>query len=62
MQQVLEHLGDVVVYGDDIMIYSKTADAHVSKLTAVLEEIKMGSLKLSAEVSGCTWPNNLFEA
>lgn len=47
--QVLENLDDVLGYGDDIVIFSKTIDEHVSRLTAVLKRIKMVGLKLSTE-------------
>ena len=47
--QILEDLEGVVVYGDDIVVFSATPEEHVSQLEAVLQRIREAGLKLSAK-------------
>ncbi|CAH8453426.1 unnamed protein product, partial [Dicrocoelium dendriticum] len=48
---VLKRLQAVVVYGDDIIIFSETDHEHFSPLVAVLQRLEEVGLKLSHEMS-----------
>ncbi|CAH8574210.1 unnamed protein product [Dicrocoelium dendriticum] len=48
---ILENLQGVVVYGDDIVIFSETEHEHGSRLAAVLQRLEEAGLKLSRKKS-----------
>ncbi|CAI2738791.1 unnamed protein product [Dicrocoelium dendriticum] len=48
---VLENLKNVVVYGDDIIIFSETENDHGARLAAVLQRLEEAGLKLSRKKS-----------
>ena len=49
MNMVLEGLENVVVYGDDVLVYSASTSDHTKHLTAVLDKLRRAGLVINAK-------------